>query len=98
MSPLDVWKAIAKYGLPTVLLVPLLYYQVVESRANQRKLEDSQTQIVAEQRLLGAAILKLSDRVGAQQVMSAQILIVLRVTCINAARTIGDRNQCLREQ
>ena len=94
----DIWKAIAKYGLPTAILLPLLYLQVVESRANQTKIFDTQTQIITEQRSLGAAILKLSERVGEQHNMSEQILLVLRVTCMNAADPVSERNQCLREQ
>ena len=98
VTGVDVWKAIAKYGLPTAILIPLLYFQVVETRSNQKELAQAQASIVREQQLLGAGILKLADRVGEQHMLSEKILLVLRVSCINDAKTISDRNECLREQ
>ena len=102
MNTVDIWKGIAKYGLPTALLIPLLYFQIVvvraDQRADQKALFNTQTEIVTEQRLLGNAILKLADRIGEQNMLSEKILLVQRVYCVNAARNQNDRLQCLREQ
>ena len=95
---LDIGKAIAKYGLPTALLVPLLYFQVVETRQNQKEIAATQVSIIREQQFLAAGILKLADRVGEQHMLSEKILLVLRVSCINGSKKDDDRRECMREQ
>lgn len=98
VNSIDLWKGIAKYGLPTALLVPLLYFQIVETRQNQKDLVSTQVSLLNDQRVLGASIVQVADRVAEQHMLSEKILLVLRSICIQDAKTASDRNQCLREQ
>lgn len=98
MTTSDIWRAIARYGLPTALLVPLLYFIVVEVRADQKAFRQQHQDMVTEQQHLARGLLKVADRVGEQHMLAEKVLWVLRTMCVQDAKTAGDRGDCLRER
>lgn len=92
------WKAVAKYGVPTVVSLALGYVLVIEVRSDQKQMMKDHVMLVAEQGNLARGILKVADTAAETQLLQEKILLVLRAMCIQQAVSAQDRRECLREQ
>ncbi len=86
-------NAILKLGIPGAIAIFLVYrmaqgFDVVAVRLGN--LEGQQTQVLSEH-------LRLADLSGRAAMLQEKILNVLRVQCVNAARTDDARRNCLEE-
>lgn len=88
--PDGILKFILKYGFPSVAAVIFGYLYVGEIRADQRN-------IIIEQQNLARGVIKLADKQGETQMLQEKILGVMRVMCIQGAKTQTDRRDCLKE-
>lgn len=98
MNDHGVWKAIGKYGVPSVVAAVLGYVLIAEVRADQRLMKEQHAAMVVEQQHLARGILKLADKAGETQMLQEKVLMVMRTMCIQGATTAADRRECLREQ
>jgi hypothetical protein len=92
------WKAVTKYGLPSVVALALGYILIGEVRADQKQMMKDHAALVVEQGNLARGILKVADTSRDTQRLQEQILRVLQVTCLQNAVTNRDKSECLREQ
>lgn len=86
-------NAILKLGIPGAIAIFLVYrlaqgFDVITLRLGN--LEVQQTQVLSEH-------MRLADLSGRSTMISEKILNVLRVQCVNTARTDEARRDCLQE-
>lgn len=84
-------EAVTKYGISTVIAMILMAVIIKDVRADQKE-------ILSEQQRMGAAIMRVADQAGQNQMLQEKILLVLRVSCLNEARNSTDRQECMRER
>lgn len=93
-----IWKAIGKFGLPTVAAIIFGYVLLAEVRADQQLLKEQHNALVVEQANLARGILKLADRSGETQMLQEKVLLVMRVMCLQQAVSNLEKAECMRER